>query len=94
MGHRDHCSGRWHESTGVCSLVIVVVGSAIIWALLQCARIAQERGKGHEMSITIAFAIAFAIITLAGLGLAGFALWLRNRDEQPEKPESKRLEEA
>jgi hypothetical protein len=46
------------------------------------------------MNITAAFAIAFAIITLAGVGLAGFALWLRNRDEQPEKPESKKLGRA
>ena len=46
------------------------------------------------MNITAAFAIAFAIITLAGVGLAGFALWLRNRDEQTEKRESKKLEHA
>ena len=46
------------------------------------------------MNITVAFAIAFAIITLAGVGLAGFALWLRNRDEQTENRESKKLEHA
>jgi hypothetical protein len=46
------------------------------------------------MNITVAFAVAFAIITFAGLGLAGFALWLRNRDEQAEKRESKKLEHA
>jgi len=46
------------------------------------------------MSTSVAFGIAFSIITLGGLGLAGFALWLRNRDEQAEKRESKKLEQA
>jgi hypothetical protein len=46
------------------------------------------------MNTSVAFGIAFAIITFAGVGLAGFALWLRNRNEQTEKRESKKLEHA
>jgi hypothetical protein len=37
------------------------------------------------MSATEAFLAAFAIITLGGAGLAGFLLWLYNRDQHSEE---------
>jgi len=36
------------------------------------------------MSVTEGFLAAFAIITLGDAGLAGFLLWLYNRDERSE----------
>lgn len=46
------------------------------------------------MNTALAFGIGFAIITFAGLGLSGFALWLRNRDAQTEQPDTKKLKHA
>jgi hypothetical protein len=50
----------------------------------RCARIIDKRKEQSEMSATDGFLAAFAIITLGGVGLAGFLLWLRNRDAQSE----------
>ena len=40
------------------------------------------------MSTAAAFGIGFVIITFGGLGMAGFLLWLRNRDAQQQQADS------
>jgi hypothetical protein len=50
-----------------------------------CGRIIDKWNEQSEMSATEAFLAAFAIITLGGAGLAGFLLWLYNRDQHSEE---------
>lgn len=46
------------------------------------------------MTTAVALAIAFAIITIGGLGIAGFLLWLRSRDAQQRRAAQRRATHA
>lgn len=46
------------------------------------------------MTTAVAFAIAFAIITVGGLGIAGSLLWLLNRDARQRRAAQRRVTHA
>lgn len=46
------------------------------------------------MSTAAAFGIGFVIIAVGGLGMAGFLLWLRNRDAQQKQADSEHPTDA